>query len=214
MRRRDFISIIGGAATTGLFAAPALAEQVQKIGVLMGMDAGDPVGQSEVRALKQGLQELGWVEGRNLQIEHYWPGGQLDRIQASARELVGLKCDVIVARSTPAVAAILRETRAIPIVFTYVFDPIGSGFVQNFARPGGNVTGFQTYEPTIVGKWVQILLEVAPSLRRIGFIYNPTTVPPGLLHSFETFASSAPVQFVAAPVQDPAEIDAAKQTSE
>jgi putative ABC transport system substrate-binding protein len=122
------------------------------------MDAGDPVGQSEVRALKQGLQELGWVEGRNLQIEYYWPGGQLDRIQASARELIGLKCAVIVARSTPAVAAILRETRDIPIVFTYVFDPIDSGFVRNFARPGGNVTGFQTYEPTIVGKWVQISL--------------------------------------------------------
>jgi putative ABC transport system substrate-binding protein len=99
--------------------------------------------------------------------------------------------------------------RAIPIVFTYVFDPIDSGFVRNFARPGGNVTGFQTYEPTIVGKWVQILLEVAPSLRRIGFIYNPTTVPPPLLHSFEAFASSAPVQFFPAPVQDPAEIDAA-----
>ena len=94
MRRRDFISIIGAAATTGMFAAPALAEQVRKIGVLMGMDAGDPVGQSEVRALKQGLHELGWIEGHNLQIERYWPGGQLDRIQASAKELVGLKCSL------------------------------------------------------------------------------------------------------------------------
>jgi putative tryptophan/tyrosine transport system substrate-binding protein len=208
MRRRDFISIIGAAATTGLFAAPALAEQVRKIGVLMGMDAGDPVGQSEVRALKQGLHELGWIEGHNLQIEHYWPGGQLDRIQASAKELVGLKCEVIVARSTPAVAALLGETRAIPIVFTYVFDPIGSGFVRSFARPGGNVTGFQTYEPTIVGKWLQMLLEVAPSLRSIAFVYNPRTIPPGLLHALETFAPSASVRFVAAPVHEPTEIDA------
>jgi putative tryptophan/tyrosine transport system substrate-binding protein len=207
MRRRDFITIVSAAVATGLFAARAQAERVRRIGVLMGMDARDPVGQSEVGALKQGLQELGWVEGGNLQIEQYWPGGQLDRIQASATELVGLKCEVIVARSTPAVAALLRETRGIPIVFTYVFDPMGSGFVQNFARPGGNVTGFQTFEPTIVGKWLQILLEVAPSLRRIGFVYNPNTAPPGLLHAFETFTPSAPVRLVAAPVQGSAEID-------
>jgi putative ABC transport system substrate-binding protein len=172
------------------------------------MDAGDPAGQSEVTALKQGLQELGWVEGRNLQIEHYWPGGEPDRIQASAKELVARKPEVIVARTTPVVAALLEETRALPIIFTYVFDPIGSGFVRNFAQPGGNVTGFQTFEPTIVGKWLQILLEIAPSVRRIGFIYNPRTVPPGLLRAFETFAPSAPIRLVAAPVHDSAEIDA------
>jgi putative tryptophan/tyrosine transport system substrate-binding protein len=117
--------------------------------------------------------------------------------------------EVIAARSTPAVAALLKETRAIPIVFTYVFDPVGSGFVRSFARPEGNVTGFQTYEPTIVGKWLQILLEVAPSLRRVAFIYNPTTTPPGFVHAFETLAHSAPVQLVAAPVHNSAEIDGA-----
>ena len=172
------MSIIGAAATTGLLAPPAWAEAVRRIGVLMGMDAGDPAGQSEVTALKQGLQELGWVEGRNLQIEYYWPGGEPDRIQASAKALVARGSDVIVARTTPVVAALLKETRIIPIIFTYVFDPIGSGFVRNFAQPGGNVTGFQTFEPTIVGKWLQILLEIAPSVRRIGFTYNPRTVPP------------------------------------
>jgi putative ABC transport system substrate-binding protein len=178
MRRRNFMSIIGAAATTGLLAPPAWAEAVRRIGVLMGMDAGDPAGQSEVTALKQGLQELGWVEGRNLQIEYYWPGGEPDRIQASAKALVARGSDVIFARTTPVVAALLKETRIIPIIFTYVFDPIGSGFVRNFAQPGGNVTGFQTFEPTIVGKWLQILLEIAPSVRRIGFTYNPRTVPP------------------------------------
>lgn len=137
-----------------------------------------PAGQSEVTALKQGLQELGWVEGRNLQIDCYWPGGEPDRIQASAKELVARGSDVIVARTTPVVAALIKETRVIPIIFTYVFDPIGSGFVRNFAQPGGNVTGFQTFEPTIVGKWLQILLEIAPFVRRIGFTYNPRTVPP------------------------------------
>lgn len=208
MRRRDFISIIGASTAMRLFAVPARAEQVRKIGVLIGMDAGDPAGQSEVTALEQGLQELGWIEGRNLHIEHSWAGGQPDRIQASAKELVGLNCEVIVARSTPVVAALLKETRVTPIVFTYVFDPIGSGFVRNFARPGGNVTGFQNYEPTIVGKWLQMLLEVAPSARRIGYIYNPRTIPPGLLRAFETFAPSAPVRLVATPVHEAAKIDA------
>jgi putative ABC transport system substrate-binding protein len=209
MRRRDFIGIVTAAATTGLFAAQANAEQVRRIGVLMGMEPHDPAGLSEVGALKQGLHELGWVEGRNLQIEEFWPGGQLDHIQASAKELVGLKCEVIVARTTPAVAAILKETRAIPIVFTYVFDPISSGFVQNFAQPGGNVTGFQVFEPTIVGKWLQILSEVAPSLRRIGFVYNPNTAPPALVHAFKAFAPSAPVPLIAVPAHEPAELDAA-----
>jgi putative tryptophan/tyrosine transport system substrate-binding protein len=106
------------------------------------------------------------------------------------------------------VAALLKETRIIPIIFTYVFDPIGSGFVRNFAQPGGNVTGFQTFEPTIVGKWLQILLEIAPSVRRIGFTYNPRTVSPGFLRAFETFAPPAPIRLVAAPVHDSAEIDA------
>jgi putative ABC transport system substrate-binding protein len=207
MRRRDFMRIIGAAAA-GLFATGAWAEPVRRIGVLMGMDPRDPAGQSEVMALKQGLQELGWIEGRNLQIEHYWPGGEPDRIQVSAKELVARKSEVIVARTTAVVAALLKETRAIPIVFTYVFDPIGSGFVRNFAQPGGNVTGFQTFEPTIVGKWLQILLEIAPSVRRIGFIYNPGTVPPGLLRAFETFSPSASIRLVAAPVHDSAEIDA------
>jgi putative tryptophan/tyrosine transport system substrate-binding protein len=209
VRRRDFITLFGGAAATWPLAARAQADHVRRIGVLMGLDANDQVGQSEVRALKQGLQELGWMEGRNLQIEYGWAGGEPGRIQASAKELVGLKCEVIAARSTPAVAALLKETRAIPIVFTYVFDPVGSGFVRSFARPEGNVTGFQTYEPTIVGKWLQILLEVAPSLRRVAFIYNPTTTPPGFVHAFETLAHSAPVQLVAAPVHNSAEIDGA-----
>ena len=136
-------------------------------------------------------------------------GGEPGRIQTSAKEPVRLQCEVIAARSTPAVAALLKETHAIPIVFTYVFDPIGSGFVRSFARPDGNVTGFQTYEPTIVGKWLQILLEIAPSLRRVAFIYNPTTTSPGFSHAFETLAPSVPVQSVAAPVHNSAEIDGA-----
>jgi putative tryptophan/tyrosine transport system substrate-binding protein len=122
---------------------------------------------------------------------------------------VGLKCEVIVARTTPVVVALVKETHVVPIIFTYVFDPVGSGFVRNFAQPGGNVTGFQTFEPTIVGKWLQMLVEVAPSVRRIGYIYNPETVPSGLLHAFEMFAPAAPVKLAAAPVHESAEINAA-----
>jgi putative ABC transport system substrate-binding protein len=209
MQRREFITLIGGAAVAWPQAAHAQAERVRRIGVLMALDANDPEGQSEVRAFKQGLQELGWIEGRNLQVGYNWAGGEPNRIQASAKELVGLQCEVIVARSTPAVAALLKETRTIPIVFSYVVDPVGSGFVQSFARPGGNVTGFQTYEFTIVGKWLDLLMEVAPSVQRIAYIYNPATAPPGFLHTLETLAPSIPVPLVAAPVHNSAEIEAA-----
>src|SRR5262249_17546949 len=145
----------------------------------------------------------------NLQAEYKWAGGEPDRIQAAAKELVGSECEVIFGRSTPAVAALLKETRTIPIVFAYVVDPVGSGFVQSFARPGCNVTGFKTYEFAIAGKWLQFLMEVAPSVRRVGLIYNPATAPPGFLRALEAFAPSTPVQLVHAPVHSPPEIDAA-----
>jgi putative ABC transport system substrate-binding protein len=177
MRRREFITLLGGAAAAWPLAARAQqAEQIRRVGVLMGVPANDPGGLSEVAALKQGLQELGWIDGRNLDIKYSWSGGESDLIQASAKELVGgLRCDVLVGRSTPVVAALQRETRTTPIVFVVVVDPVGSGFVESFARPGGNVTGFQNYEFTMAGKWVEILTEMAPFLRRIA------SVPPTLL---------------------------------
>jgi len=178
MKRRQFITLLGGAGAAWPLAARAQQpERMRRVGVLMGLDANDPEGRSEAGALKQGFQKLGWIEGRNLQFEYYWSGGDANRIQASAKALVSATVEVIVARSTPAVAALLKETRSIPIVFSYVVDPVGSGFVQSFARPGGNVTGFQTYEFTIAGKWLQLLTEVAPSVRRVGLIHNPTTAP-------------------------------------
>jgi len=162
-----------------------------------------------MKALKQGLQTLGWVEGRNLQIDYRLTGSEPDLMQAAAKELVGLKCEVIVARSTPIVAALVKETRTIPIVFSYVVDPIGSGFVESFSRPGGNVTGFQTYEFSIVGKWMDLLRQIAPSMRRVAYIYNPATAPPGFVHEFDTFARSAPIPMAAAIVHSAPEIDAA-----
>ena len=180
MRRREFIALVGGAVASWPIATHAQAERLRRVGVLTGLNANDPDGQAEVKALKRGLQELGWIEGRNLQIEYRWPGGEPDRIQATVTELVGLQCEVIVARSTPVVAALVRETRSIPIVFSYVADPVGSGFIQSFARPGGNVTGFQTYEFSIVGKWLDLLFMVAPSVRRVAYLYTPETAPRGL----------------------------------
>jgi putative ABC transport system substrate-binding protein len=209
MRRREFIKVIGGTAVVWPLAARAQpTERIRRIGVLITLEANDPEGESEVKAFKQGLQELGWVEGRNRQLEIRWSGGEPSRIQASAKELITLACEVIVARSTPAVGALLKETRTIPIVFSYVVDPIGSGFVQSFARPGGNVTGFQTYEFTIAGKWLQLLLEAAPSVRRVGLIHNPATAPPGFLRALDALPPSTSVQLVRAPVHNAADIDA------
>ena len=210
MRRREFITLLGGTAATWPLAARAQQpEQIRRIGVLMGLSATDPEGQSEVAALKRGLRELGWIEDRNLEIKYSYSGGAPDRIQSAAKELVDLRYEVIVARSTPAVAALLKETHTIPIVFTVVVDPVGSGFVKDFAHPGGNVTGFQNYEFTMVGKWVQLLKEIAPQVQRIATVYNPATVPAGFLSSVNTVAPSISVQLVATPVHNPDEIDAA-----
>jgi putative ABC transport system substrate-binding protein len=209
MQRRKFITLIGVAAAIGPLAVRAQVERVRRVGVLMALDADDPEGQSEVGGLKQGLRDLGWVEGRNLHIEYSWPGGEPARIQDAARNLVGQQCEVIVARSTPVVAALLRETRTIPIVFGWVVDPVGSGFVQSFPHPGGNVTGFQNLEFSMVGKWIELLTKIGPSVRRVIYIYNLATVPTGFLRTLDALAPTIPVQLVAAPVHSSAEIDAA-----
>jgi putative ABC transport system substrate-binding protein len=209
VRRREFITLIGSAAAWPLAARAQQPAQMRRIGVLMGLDANDPEVQAAVTALKRGLQELGWTEGRNLEIKYNWTGGAPDRVQSAAKELVEQQCEVIVARSSLMVAALLKETPTIPIVFTVVIDPVGSGFIQSFARPGGNVTGFQSYEFTMVGKWAQILKEIAPQVQRVAFVYNPTTVPPGFLRAMETLVPSNSLQIVRAPVHDPAEIDTA-----
>jgi putative ABC transport system substrate-binding protein len=208
MKRRAFFRLLGGGVAAGWpLVALAQAERVRRIGVLMALEANDPEGQSEVRGLKQGLQDLGWVEGRNLQIEYSWPGGDPDRIHAAAKELAARQCDVIVARSTPVVAALLKETRTIPIVFGWVVDPVGSGFVQSFPHPGGNVTGFQNLEFSMVGKWIELLTKIAPSVQRVVYIYNLMTVPTGFLRALAQLGPSIPVKLVAAPVHNSAEID-------
>src|SRR5262245_3517486 len=178
MKRREFITLFGGAAIAWPLAARAQqGERVRRVGVLSNFAESDLEAQSMVEALHQTLQELGWVEGRNLRIDHRWAAGNSTRMQAFAKALIALQPDVIVGHGTPPVTALQKETSTIPIVFIQVSDPIGAGFIANLAHPGGNITGFTTYESSMVGKWVELLKEMVPSVSQLAFLFNPQTAP-------------------------------------
>ena len=174
MRRRDFIAFVGCAAMRPVAAFAQPSEGRRRIGVLMGWDENDPLAKAGLDGFAQGLRELGWND-RNLQAELRWSAGDVDRMQMFAKELVDLKPDVILANTTPVTAALLKETRTISIVFVIVSDPIGAGFVASLARPGGNVTGFINVEAAMGGKWLQLLTEIAPGVRRAAIMFNPQT---------------------------------------
>ena len=212
MKRREFISLLGGVAASPLAARAQQSEAgLRRIGVLMGLPATDPVGQLEVAVLRQELRKLGWIEDRNIVLEYRWAGANTKSIEIFAKELVALAPDIILSRSTPATAALIRETRNIPIVFTVVAEPVGSGFVASLARPGGNTTGFTNVEPSIGGKWVELLKELAPHVARVGLIFNPTTAPyaPPFLRSAETAAASLAMEPIITPVKSKSEINSA-----
>jgi len=174
MRRRDFIAAVGGAAVVWPLAAPAQqAERLRRIGVLLPYAENDSEAKSHLSALTLELERLGWSEGRNIRIDTRFAAGMADQYPALAKELAALQPDVFLSESTPAAGALQRETRAIPIVFIGVSDPVGSGFVASLARPGGNLTGMMQYESGIVGKWLQMLKEIAPHLGRVAFVANP-----------------------------------------
>ena len=179
MRRRDFIKVIGSGAVAWPLAARAQQSgRMRRIGVLMAHAESDPEFHAYLAAFREGLHKLGWTEGRNIQIDSRW--GALDDAemrQRSAKELVALQPDVILVQNTPTTASMLQQTRTIPVVFVVVADPVGSGFVQNLARPGGNATGFTIMEPTITGKWLELLKEVAPRSNRAALLFNPATTP-------------------------------------
>jgi len=173
-KRRDFITLLGGAAVALPIAARAQQTgRMRRIGVLIGPAESDPEGQTRAEALRQDLQRLGWTEGRNIRIDYRWGTGEPDRAQASAAELVALAPDVIVAHGTPAATAVQRATRSIPIVFLVVVDPVGAGLVEGLAQPGSNITGFSTFEPEIGGKWLELLKEIGPGLKRVAGILDP-----------------------------------------
>jgi putative ABC transport system substrate-binding protein len=211
MRRRDFIALLGVGAAWPLAARGQQADGMRRLGILMNVARDDPAGTADLVAFRRTLAELGWVEGRNIQIETRWPGSDIERAEMSAKELVGLNPNVVLARSTPTAAALKRATEAIPIVFVNVTEPVEQGFVQSLARPRGNVTGFTNFEATIASKWLQLLKEVDPRIARVALIYNPQTAPfvGEFLRSAQSAAVGFGVEAVAMPVQGDADIEAA-----
>jgi putative ABC transport system substrate-binding protein len=178
---------------------------VKRLGVLWGLAENDNVYEPYLSAFKQRLQDLGWIDGRNVRVEYRFTGGVTERIRVAARELVALAPDVIFATTNPAVAALLQETQTIPIVFTLVSDSVGSGFVPSLAHPGGNITGFHNFEPELSGKWLEILKEVAPEVRRVAFLHHPQTAAHiGFLRAIEAASNS-----IAAVARDASEIEPA-----
>ena len=175
MRRRDFINLLGGAAVTWPLAARAQQpDPIRRIGMMMATAESDPEAQVRARIFRNALHELGWTEGRNIRIDYRWATGEPDRARTYATELVTLAPEVILANGSPALTALHRATRSIAVVFVVVVDPVGAGYVQSLARPGGNITGFSTFEPEIGGKWLELLKEIIPGLRRVAVISDPS----------------------------------------
>jgi len=192
-------------------AAPAQhGARVRRIGVLMAYAESDPEVQARVAAFRDGLQKLGWTEGRNIRINHLWAAIDAESRQRFAKELVALQPDLIVTDSTPTTAALQQQTRTIPIIFTNISDPIGSGFVASFPQPGGNITGFINLEASMGGKWLELLKEIAPRVTRIAFVFNRATAPGSgsyFLGPFMAAAASFGVEAIAAPVHDTSELE-------
>jgi putative ABC transport system substrate-binding protein len=214
LRRREFIAVLGGAAVAWPLAAPAqLRDRVRRIGVLMGRDENDPVAKTIVSAFTRALGDLGWTDGRNLRMDLWWYGGDANRSRALAQEAVGMQPDIIVTNSTPGTAAVQRQTRTIPIVFAGVGDPVASGIVARLDRPSGNITGFATSEASMGGKWLELLSEIAPGLKRVAIMFNPDTAPVSTyLPSLEMAARSFKVAPIIAPVHSDVEIEGAITT--
>jgi putative ABC transport system substrate-binding protein len=201
--------IAGATAALPVGARAQRAERIRRLGMLMSNSEDDPLAQARVTAFRQALAELGWVEGRNLNIEWRWTGGDIARVREYATELVRLAPDVIVANGTPSVAALKQATTSIPIVFVVVNDPVAQGIIVSMAHPGGNITGFSFLEYSMVGKSLEMLKQVAPGTVRVAIMFNPDTYPYYALHlrSFETVARTLSLQLTAAQVRSSEEID-------
>jgi putative tryptophan/tyrosine transport system substrate-binding protein len=211
VKRREFITLLGAAAATWPLAANAQQpDQVRRIGVLMSVPENDPEAQAWLGTFSEGLQQLGWTAGRNIRLDYRWAAPfDAESRQRVGKELVALQPDLILTQNTVSTASILQETRSIPIVFANVVDPIGSGFVASLARPGGNVTGFTLVESSIVGKWLELLKEIAPRVNRVAFLFQPAAAPYAqyYLDVFKTAAPSLGIAAVAAPINKTSEIE-------
>jgi putative ABC transport system substrate-binding protein len=209
MRRREFISLLGGVAARPLAARAQQAQRMRRIGVLFGFAEIDLDVKSWFAAFRGALAKLGWTEGSNFRIELRWAGDDLDKMKTFAKELVDLRPDAILSVTTPVTDTLVRETQTIPIVIVTVADPISSGFVTNLGRPGGNVTGFALYEPSMGGKWLELLKRIAPGATRVALLFNPTTSVPIKFYmaSIQAAASSFTIQTSSAPVHAQDEIE-------
>ena len=210
VRRREFIRLLGGAAVAWPLCVRAQQrEKMRSIGVLMPLGADNAEGQARLAAFLQRLQELGWSDGHNLRIDARWGAGDVDSYRRYAAELVGLTPDILVTAGAPAVEALQRATRIVPIVFTTVTDPVGGGLVASLARPGGNTTGFTLSEYGLSGKWLELLKEIAPSVTRAAILRDPVAVGIGQFAAIQAVAPSLQVELSPVDVRDAGEIEVA-----
>jgi putative ABC transport system substrate-binding protein len=212
MGRREFVSLLGGATIAWpLVAFAQKPDRTRRIGVLMSLEENDPEGKAQLFGFTQGLADLGWSDGTNLRTDVRWGGGDVGKIRTFAKELVAMQPDLILAQGTPVTAALQRETRTIPIVFVVVTDPVGEGFVAGLPLPGGNITGFITSEAAMGSKLLDLLMDIAPGIKRVAMMFNPDTAPGGgtyYFRDFEAAARSLKVEPIAARAQSDAEIEA------
>ncbi len=207
IKRREFITLLGGAAAAWPLAARAQQpDRVRRVGVLMGI-SDDPEGQARVAVFRQALAALGWTEGRNVQFIYRWSAGDVVHARQFAKELLDLRSDVILANSTPIAVAVRDVTRTTPTVFVQVSDPVTAGVVQSLARPGSNLTGFTNFEPSIASKWLELVKRVAPKITRVAYLFNPNTAPLFYARAVETAAPLLSVKPFAAEVHNTAEME-------
>jgi putative tryptophan/tyrosine transport system substrate-binding protein len=210
VKRRKFITLLGSAAAWPIATRAQQPDRMRRLGILMGLASDDAQERVELAALSQELQKLGWTDGRNIQIYYRWGAGDADQAWTSAKELVELQPDVIVAHTTSAVSALAQQTRTIPIVFVLVSDPVGNGFVENWTRPGGNITGFTDFESPMAGKWLELLRQIAPHLTQVALLFNPETAPGGgavFLNPIEKAAPGFGLNWMPASVRNTDEIE-------
>jgi putative tryptophan/tyrosine transport system substrate-binding protein len=205
MKRREFIILLGSAAAWPVAARAQQPDRVRRVGVLMGI-SDDPEGQARIAVFRQALAALGWIEGRNVQFIYRWSAGDVVHARQFAKELLDLRSDVILANSTPIAVAVRDITRTIPTVFVQVSDPVTAGVVQSLARPGGNLTGFTNFEPSIASKWLELVKRVAPNITRVAYLFNPHTAPLFYARAVETAAPLLSLNPFAAEVHNAAEM--------
>ena len=207
IRRREFIGALGSAVGWSWAARAQQGERVRRVAVLLGgLEFYDASGQAEITAFEGGLKDLGWTRGQNIDLDYHWPGVQIARVRTVADQIVAAHPDLVLSRSTPATAALMHAS--LPIVFVLVANPIGSGFVQNLGHPGGNLTGFSTFESSVGGKWLALLKEAAPEVSRVAMLFNPETAPfaEGYLRSAQAAAQTLGGTVISAPCGSDADI--------